>query len=171
MLDKVAGGIEKLVTHRCSMPRRAKPDCQCATCSHTVGHMSETYIEQEPMLISPMQETVQPVPHVHPAAPVMPAQPAPRTTIRRDMPNPPTLPLPSNNFDRPGRAFDELNDPFEDDSASHTAQGPRGILQATFAQGDTETHSHADSLGDSGSARRPEQAQQQVDVYADYFRE
>ncbi|EMI57805.1 calpain [Rhodopirellula sallentina SM41] len=163
VFDSVAGGIEKMVSHRCSLPRGSKKECQCSSCSHSMIYATESYGSQEPILISPAQESIQPVPHVESSTRGVPTQAVPRTTIRRTVPEPPTLPLPTRSndldLDRPGRTFDELNNPFEDDSASHMARGQRGILQATFAQGEADR------------SQQREQSQQDVDEYADYFRE
>lgn len=60
-----------------------------------------------------------------------------RTELEREWaaPTPATDEQPAAGTDRtqPGATFDRLSDPFEDDSASHTAAGKTTIMQTTYA--------------------------------------
>jgi len=75
------------------------------------------------------------------------------------LPQPSRLPRSDFESNQPGRVFDELSDPFEDDSADSMATRKKSILQATFARDDANpAHSNA-------ATPKPN------DVYADYYSE
>jgi hypothetical protein len=96
-------------------------------------------------------------PRITTPAPLVDAPP--KTTIRRD---PPALPQPRPLRDaqpqQPGRVFDELKNPFEDDSAKRSSRRKTSILQTTFDQMDAEELA-------------PISATSSEDEYDDYFRE
>lgn len=174
-LDTVAGGIQRLLSHRCPAQKSTRGCCECSTCSRSLTQSRRTYSNHQPILMSP-PSSLPPAPHIHAAPQVAPqaAPPPPldeqRTTIRHNAPQPlttPPVPKPRPLRDaepsRPGRAFDELTDPFKDDSASHTARRGQSILQATFARNDS-----ARSQSDSQSRS---QSEQEADDYRDYFRD
>lgn len=85
------------------------------------------------------------------------------TELEREWATPPSVtdeqPSTDKDMTPPETGFDSLNDPFEDDSASHTAAGKTGIMQTTFA-----------SEAPASSAARVSAAPQPKKDYADYFR-
>jgi hypothetical protein len=134
----------------------------------SMGLASPGHIHGESMPMS------SPMYHHHPAPPVpsgtmpghstLPPAPSlpdpirdpapPTTTIRRTSPKmvptpPPTRAEPRR--ERPGRLFDQLNNPFDDDSASRTARRPLKIQRTNFSD-----ESVTDAVED--------------DEFADYFR-
>lgn len=166
-LDTVAGGIQRLVTHRCPARKSGQMNCPCSTCSHSMSTSGPIYSSH------PSFPTVAPqAPHVRrsraatqvetvPKA-TSPATSGPRTSIRDDAPKtlttpplPKPRPLHDGSSSRPGAVFDELTDPFQDDSASHTARQPQSILQAAFARSDASRS----------------QSEQDADDYSEYFRD
>ncbi len=180
VLDTVACGVEKLVMLRPQSLKVSRRTCHCSSCSASIGHSIETYVDSEPIMLAPQSPSVMHT-HSHPAPTLSPAprmqtaprlQTAPRsttptplvdtppkTTIRRD---PPALPQPRPLRDaqpqRPGRVFDELTNPFEDDSAKSTSRRQASILRTTF------DHEDAEELA-------PIAATDNDDDYDDYFRE
>lgn len=86
-----------------------------------------------------------------------------RTDLEREWAAPPSVSeeQPAGDTERaqPGEMFDRLSDPFEDDSASHTAAGKTAIMQTTFAN----------EVRASSPARISAAPKSNTD-YADYFR-
>lgn len=160
VLDTVACGLEKLATHRILAHHCTKQACHCGHCS-SASHktasshrhdptMSHQHTHCEPMPLSPPEQRVhmsqptqtQPTP-MGSALPPTPSLPepirdpgAPKTTIRRTDPLPIPTPSPQGDLNRrgrPGSLFDQMTNPFDDDSASRTARRPARIQRTTFA--------------------------------------
>ncbi|WP_146577000.1 hypothetical protein [Neorhodopirellula pilleata] len=181
VLDKVACGLEKLsttrlVSHR--MVRTSSPAKTCG-CSHCQPHatvVNETIIQHGDHLdsmqfdpsISHGHQSDSPL--TNPSAVLTPG--GPKTTIRRDTPMPIPRPAPLQDEHRPGRTFDRLTDPFQDDSASRTASREPSIRRTTFATASTSMTPNDDQSRSDRTVGKTDVDlnRSEADEFDDYFR-
>lgn len=158
---KVASGLEAIATYRPAGHRtRSKTgQCACGECSAAYGqvsHSSRVPQSGRAQSLAPTHEPPLPTPR--------------QTTIQRNPPMQRPVPAKIDPSDRPGSTFDELNDPFQDDSAGPTATRAPSIRRATYASSHStaSTDSTASRTAGSTDTSGVSEADRQ---YADYFRQ
>lgn len=190
-LDLAAGGVEGVLKAGsyllCGTPRErarqqaCKTGCQtCNHCSAAATHVHaahgnqstfESPVVEQHMTPRPMTPTVQSIPT--PAPNVTPLMDPPQTTIHKTSPGLPVVPTPApatgtrggSSSGRAGSLFDEMRNPFEDDSASLSSRRS-SVRQTSFENGELQPVRRTPT-----PVRRAATKPTEVDDYADYFRQ
>lgn len=156
-LNVVAGGIEQIITLRPRAHHSSRASCGCS--HHQQPIQGQFAVADEAPCTHCQPKLATDVPSVSAEVP-KPADS--QSELEREWAKPPSAtdeqPAPDENTP-PGTTFDGLNDPFEDDSASHTAAGKTRVMQTTFA-----SEIRASSAGRVSAPQQPNKD------YADYFR-
>lgn len=191
VLDTVAGGLEKVATHRLVGYRTARsPAAKSCSCSHCGNHVETMHdLHSHDHGHAEVIEFTAPDAHRHPhSSPAVQATPlpptpvipsplheveSPKTTIRRTVPLPIPTPAPAQEGSSRGRAgstFDRLIDPFEDDSASRTATRNPQVRQTTFTEDSPSRITRSRNAVPRSPAESSRQNRTEADDFSDYFR-